>query len=255
MAFNTFQQGHRCPICATNKRKEKRKLSYDYVRDYIENIGYTLISEEYKNSSQNLKMICNNGHKIEMSFGNFQRGHRCKKCSDIKIHEQQKHSYDYIKDYIGLFGYFLISKDYKNINSKLKIKCPNEHMFEMSFKNFKKGNRCPHCKQTNGEMNISYFLEKNQINFEYQYSFKDCKFKRTLPFDFYIPSLNLCIEYDGKQHYEINEYFGGRDGFIDTKIRDTIKNIYCKNNNIKLLRIPYRKFNDIENILKDEILR
>ena len=76
---------------------------------------------------------------------------------------------------------------------------------------------------------------------------------RELPFDFYIPDLNITIEYDGRQHYEIIDYFGGLDGFIDTKIRDTIKTIYCKENNIKLIRIPYWDFDKIEKILEKEL--
>ena len=63
----------------------------------------------------------------------------------------------------------------------------------------------------------------------------------------------MCIEYDGKQHYEINTYFGGYESFIDTKIRDTIKNIYCRENNIKLLRITYKDFNNIEKILENNL--
>ena len=49
------------------------------------------------------------------------------------------------------------------------------------------------------------------------------------------------------------DYFGGLDGFIDTKIRDTIKTIYCKENNIKLIRIPYWDFDKIEEILEREL--
>ena len=72
-------------------------------------------------------------------------------------------------------------------------------------------------------------------------------------FWFYLPDYNLLIEYDGRQHFEISEYFGGYEGFINTKIRDTIKNIYCRNNNIDLLRIPYWEFDNIENILIDKL--
>ena len=74
-----------------------------------------------------------------------------------------------------------------------------------------------------------------------------------MPFDFYLPDYNLLIEFDGIQHYEIRGHFGGYDGFVDTKIRDTIKNIYCKDNNIDLLRIPYWDYKNIENILVNKL--
>ena len=104
-----------------------------------------------------------------------------------------------------------------------------------------------------GERKIERFLKENDIRFEKQYIIKKCKFKRYLPFDFYLSDYNLLIEYDGKQHFEISDYFGGYESFIDTKIRDTIKNIYCQNNNIDLLRIPYWDYKNIENILVNKL--
>ena len=86
-----------------------------------------------------------------------------------------------------------------------------------------------------------------------QYKFDDCRSKDKLPFDFYVLSKNIAIEYDGRQHYEIIEWFGGFDSFIEGKIRDTIKTIYCKENNIKLIRIPYWDFDNIEEILDREL--
>lgn len=100
---------------------------------------------------------------------------------------------------------------------------------------------------------IAKYLDNKNIKYERQYKFDDCRSKDKLPFDFYIPSKNIVIEYDGKQHYEIVDYFGGFDDFVGTKIRDTIKTIYCKENNIKLIRIPYWDFDKIEEILEKEL--
>ena len=78
--------------------------------------------------------------------------------------------------------------------------------------------------------------------FEPQYTFDDCKNIYVLRFDFgilYNDKLLGLIEYDGKQHFEPIEYFGGKDGFIETQKRDKIKNEYCKVHNIPLLRLPY----------------
>ena len=86
---------------------------------------------------------------------------------------------------------------------------------------------------------IRQWLINNGIEYEYQKSFADCRDKRSLPFDFYLPEYNVCIEYDGKQHYESIEYFGGEESFAYTQRHDEIKNQYCADNNIKLLRIPY----------------
>lgn len=68
--------------------------------------------------------------------------------------------------------------------------------------------------------------------------FIGCRDKRSLKFDFYLPDRNLCIEYDGKHHFEVTEY--GEDKLKDTIKKDTIKNEFCKSNNITLYRISYK---------------
>ena len=65
-------------------------------------------------------------------------------------------------------------------------------------------------------------------------------------FDFYLPDKNILIEYDGSQHFDKTSKFYSKD-LIQT---DKIKNEYCSKNNIHLIRIPYTKFNQIEEILK-----
>lgn len=76
-----------------------------------------------------------------------------------------------------------------------------------------------------------------------------------MPFDFYIKEFNLCIEFDGEQHYRENNYFGGNNIFKETQKRDKIKNKYCKDNDINLLRIPYWELDSVEDILDEEFER
>ena len=101
-----------------------------------------------------------------------------------------------------------------------------------------------------GEDKIIKILQEIKCNFIHQYKFNDCKDKRCLPFDFYLPDYNLCIEFDGEQHY--NPKFG-KENFKKTREHDKIKNNYCKSNNIKLLRIPYWEGNNMEKIIKDSL--
>jgi very-short-patch-repair endonuclease len=74
-----------------------------------------------------------------------------------------------------------------------------------------------------------------------------------LIFDFWIPDLRICIEFDGKQHFEPIEWFGGVDKYETSKVKDAIKNKYCADNDIKLIRISYKDYSNIEKILNDEI--
>ena len=245
MKWNDFISGNNCGVCnGTVKHK------YEDVKTYIEDFGYELLSNEYKNNFSKLKIKCDKGHEYKTTFSKFQQGRRCPHCAN-----NIRYTYEYVKEYIESFGYELLSKEYVSNSISLTIKCPNGHITNtLNFNNFKnKDNRCSVCKESKGEKKINRFLNELNIKYIPQYKFDDCKSKRHLPFDFYLPDYNVCIEYDGEQHFEIVEHFGGLDSFIDTKIRDTIKNEYCKKNNIKLIRIPYWEFDNIEEILKHEL--
>lgn len=99
---------------------------------------------------------------------------------------------------------------------------------------------CRH--QSKWEMFINDYLTSLNITFQPQKRFSDCKNKKqtdTLPFDFYLPDYNICIEYDGEHHFRPMEMWGGYDKFVINQENDNIKNEYCKNHNINLLRLPY----------------
>ena len=144
--------------------------------------------------------------------------------------------------------------EYVNNKTKIKVRCKKDgYEWEATPKHLLNEVGCPKCNESKGEKRIGKYLDNRNIKYKPQYRFDNCRSKNELPFDFYIPSLNIAIEYDGMQHFEIIKHFGGLDGFIDTKIRDTVKTIYCKENNIKLIRIPYTEYDNIEKILEKEL--
>lgn len=96
------------------------------------------------------------------------------------------------------------------------------------------GRGCPICRESKGEIAIRRFLTKNKIEFIPQKKFKDCFYIRNLPFDFYLPNYNVCIEFNGRQHYEPVIAFGGESEFNEIKKRDLVKKEFCYNNKIKL---------------------
>lgn len=96
---------------------------------------------------------------------------------------------------------------------------------------------------------LDYLLDI-KVQFICEKRFNDCRYKNTLPFDFYLPQHNLLIEYDGRQHFEPIKHFGGLKSFKLRQKRDAIKNQYAKDNNIKLLRIPHTtKLSDIPDLI------
>lgn len=106
-----------------------------------------------------------------------------------------------------------------------------------------------------GEKKIFDFLSLNKIHFEYNTTVSECKNEIKLRFDFFLPQKNICIEFDGIQHFKPIEYFGGIAEFIKQKKRDKIKDDFCKLNGLYLIRIPYF-FDDekIIEILKKEVI-
>lgn len=101
---------------------------------------------------------------------------------------------------------------------------------------------CGKCIRSQGEEKISHLLSEMSISFETQKTFSDLKNKKPLRFDFFLPQENVVIEYNGKQHYEKIDYFGGEKGFLDTQLRDNIKKMYCYSNKKGYIEIPYTDY-------------
>ena len=95
------------------------------------------------------------------------------------------------------------------------------------------------CIKSKGEYKIAKILQENKIFFEQQ---KTCKDKALLPFDFYVNNQYL-IEYDGEQHFNKRDFLEDKYDYIQK--HDNIKNEYCKNNNIPLIRISYKHFKNL----------
>lgn len=101
-----------------------------------------------------------------------------------------------------------------------------------------------------GEYAIKGVLEYLEIPFVQEHSFADCKVTRPLRFDFYLPSHNAAIEFDGRQHFEPVEYWRGQEGFEATQRNDAIKNAYCIAKEIPLLRIKWTEFEYIHALIE-----
>jgi hypothetical protein len=132
---------------------------------------------------------------------------------------------------------------------KVIITCPEHGDFKQTPNSHLQGNGCKACSESKGEKAVAKFLKQNGINFERQYKFKDCRNIFELPFDFYIPSMRTVIEFDGIQHFQPVEMFGGVESFEKLKINDNIKIDYCEDNTIDMIRIRYDQLNDVPQIL------
>ena len=231
--------------------KEER---LEIIQKRCDELNYTLLTTEYKNNKSNLDIICDKGHEWHPTFDNFIfKNRKCRKCADIQNSVNQKEKWDNILDIVESAGYTMLSTEdeYENQKSKLRALCPNNHEYEFCINNFKKGKRCHKCIMSGGEQEIERILNKYSVDHIFNYRFTESYIKNK-PYDFYIPHLDLCIEYDGQQHYHL-QFGKSLLDLMNQKYIDDVKNEYCWNNDLHLIRIPYWDFDVIEEIIVKEL--
>lgn len=261
-AGNIINQNQGCKKCGVESRTSKQRLTKE---DFIKRSNQ-IHSNQYDYSK--VKLLKNNHAKVEIickHHGIFLqtpkihlRGFGCSSCSGNK----KKDTAMFIQEAKKIHGdkYNYSKSEYTGAIKKLTIICPiHGDFFQQARKHTERKYGCPECKTPKGEREISKFLKENNISYKPQFVFEDCKNINPLPFDFYLPNHNVCIEYNGRQHYIPIAFFGGEEGLKKTKERDKIKKEYCKKNNITLFYIRYNenfedKINKILYFLKNHSL-
>ena len=260
---NNLLHGYGCLKCYNNRRGENKKITHDEFVDRMKKINNNIeILGEYKGSHTKIKCKCKiDGHEWEATPNSLLKGQGCPKCGiKSRVEKRNKTTEYFINELKEINKNIEVLGEYINDRTKIKVRCKKDgHEWEVRPNSLLHGYGCPKCNESKGEKRVAKFLNDKNIEYISQYKFDECKSKYKLPFDFYIPSLNIAIEYDGEDHYRINKrskndtYERAFNKFVGTKVRDTIKTIYCKENNIKLIRIPYWDFDNIEEILEKEL--
>lgn len=256
IAPEDFLRGRRCPTCSRIKRNLKLTKTN---KEWIQQV-YGLVGDEYKfidpyvgnhTSIRYKHKVC--GKIRTITPANFLAGHRCSYCAGL-----YEDTFTYKEKIKKLYGneYSLIS-EYNKASEMVTIrhnKC--NYKWNTNATNFIQGkSHCPKCQESKGEalikkvLNETFRLDENDT---YYYGYV---LPNKLHLDFWIPIYRIAIEYDGIQHYQSREFFGGKQEFIKQQIRDRRKDRYCKENNITLVRIPYTvdTFDGVQNILSSYI--
>ena len=237
----------KCPYCKIiAKNMTEDQFLYKLKNLIKDGNDYELVS--FKGFTQGFVLKHKRCGRTFETFGYpfVKRGYRCKYCSH--------RSYAYTtEEYVELIKtvdpeYSLIS-EYVKENTKIILlhhKCGKEwEVFPRNFVYNK--NKCPHCKEIKSKKAyyIEQYLDLKQIDYEKEKIFENCKNKRNLPFDFYIKEINTIIEFDGEQHFYPMRDMGGKEKLMKTSLNDYIKNKFCNDNKIPLIRIHY-KLTEIE---------
>lgn len=249
-----------------------KPLSEEEVRKRYSERGLTIIDFTYKNNRT--KMLCydSEGYKVKVSLDTFHAGTKIyARFSPIANLEGFMYNINHYRELnpncpeVIDWKYIEVGKNKKK-QIRLKCACLEcGEVFWLSTEAWKRGvkTRCNKCVniESSLELIVRKWLESNNISFISQYRFKDCRNKKPLPFDFYLPDFNMCIEIDGEQHYKIGAKIKcvkfTKEDVERVQANDQIKTEYCIKNNIELLRIPYYVFHTegkFEQILKSKLI-
>ncbi len=237
--------------CVKCEVKNFKIDTYQFIErsNITHNFKYDYSLTEYVNDRTKVKIICKEHGIFSQTPNTHVSGSGCPICSGRYNYTNSEFIEKSIKIHSNKYDYS--DTNYKNAHTKVKISCNKHGTFLQKPYLHLQGTGCPSCKESKGEIIINEYLTNKKIKFTRQKTFEGCKSKSLLYFDFYIPDFNLCIEYDGEFHYK--PIFGIKY-LKETIQRDNIKNIFCMNKNIRLLRIPYSDFEKIPEILDQNLI-
>ena len=248
---NWKSKHNRCPKHHYDSNKNRTSTN-DFCKKVRSKYGneFSIIGK-YTTAHENITIKHNKcGRVFEMTPNNFLKRGFCSKCKHDnrktnilsksavcdRIFEQVGNEYQLIGNYNGM---------HKKV-TMLHVVCGNK--YKVTPGNFLSGRRCPKCMIPHGETTILNYLKSNNVEYIYQYKIRTEN--RTLLPDFYLPEYNTFIEFDGEQHHNAKDFFGGKEGLRKTQERDALKNAYAYEHGIKMIRIPYYYLNNIEEFLE-----
>lgn len=221
--------------------------------EHNEFYDYSIVN--YINSRTKIDIICPLHGIFKQLANNHLNGSICPKCRNEKLSLKFRSSLDYFikkanEKHENIYEYKNVN--YINGNTKITINCKIHGLFLQTPNNHLNGAGCPKCKESKGERKIHTFLNKYNIDFIREYTIDNCRsnLNKILSFDFYLPKYNLLIEYDGEQHYQSVDFFGGEKSLERQREIDLTKIKFAIENKYYLLKMPYLIYDDIDSTLK-----
>ena len=237
---NNFLKGRRCPHCNKMRHKTEEELRAQirqknhsmYLLD-----GYTTVNKP----ARFYHMDC--GRIFEATPASILAGKHCPFCYDSTTGKSERFQND-LNERFG--GRIFLLEQFKGMSTPCMFRCGKcGNSFIAKPKTLTRFVRCPICADEDPKTKIERFLDVAGFQYDRNYNvYESCMLK----FDFYIKELNIAIDYNGKFYYN---NIKGIKPLNDEKGKKKIKDGYCKTHKIKLLRIPFWKYDKIDEILYD----
>lgn len=249
-------KGNSCPYCSGQKvlkgYNDIATTNPEILTEWDYNKNEIKPTEISRGSEKKIWWVCTEFHSYNSSVSNKINGCGCPYCAGKKVlkgfndlmttNPELCKEWDYEKN--GNLTPYDISK---GTHKKVWWKCANNHFFLMKVANRAcLGQGCPYCSGSKMERFLYDYLKRENILFQREKKFKDL-YISYYPYDVYCKKENVIIEADGIQHFESIDFFTENISFEERVRRDNLKNTYCLNNNISILRIPY-----IYDVVKDK---
>lgn len=254
-----------CPICAKEARQKAFTSSKEDAIKVLPvdvQTAYDFSEAVYKNYHSPITLRCRK-HDIYFTVRYETLFHKsgCPECAKERARDKYCLSQEeFINRLVAIYGDTYDYSKVKYINSKEKVElvCKEHGSFFKAPVKLYNGGGCQRCKISNGERRIQSILIELGYDYVPEFTFEDCRDKLPLRFDFAVfheGGLWFLIEYDGVQHYRQNEQWATDKHSLleNVQKRDSIKNEYCRKNNISLLRIPYWKYTQISTVVGNYI--
>ena len=232
-----------CPKCAYElKDKGTMKLeAFIEKANKVHNGKYDYSEVEYKTTHEKVCIICPEHGEFWQDPANHLRGSGCPKCKFKKLKECQiKDNNWFIEKAKEIHGdkYDYSKVNYTGALNKVIIICKKHGEFEQQAESHLQGCGCPQCNLNKEQNKLFKVIFEKFPSLEVVQEYSPIWLGKQR-IDIAIPSLNIGIEYDGRQHFIPIEKFGGELEFQKTIKRDKTKNELCKTNNFKLFRLRY----------------
>lgn len=250
-----------CKYCGyqISSKKQLKKISIQKLQEDYKQHGLVLL-DTYKGAHAPLKCRCihHAGEVLWISPTNLtaRKTYGCKKCQFQNLSKFKQTPIFKVSEIVKQSGYIYVGVEYDEDGRTIVLyQCPKHKQYgimKKSLDKFKLGTGCPICNSSHGEKAIENYLKQNNVYYQKEFKFDDLRGenKQFLRYDFFIPSMNLLIEYNGIQHYVYNDFFYKNiEMFYKRQKYDELKRKYAKSNGFNYLEIPYEEYSQINDIL------